>query len=339
MLKIRHIPIILGMLFYPLLSSAQGSVSIGINVPLYPEMEVVPGYPVYYAPRMDANFFFYDGMYWVYQDDNWYQSSWYNGPWWSVEPEFVPLFVLRIPVSYYRQPPTFFFGWQSDAPPRWGDHWGRDWQQHRNGWDQWNRSRVHTPAPLPKYQQQYTGEHYPRKLEQQHELQEKSYRYHPRDPVVRQEAQEHTGQKSPVEQNRSQPVQQQQNGTKQPQIQRIQPLPQDTKTTAHPLQQGAHEMPSSKSMEMQRPITRERAVSDKPVQPSPQRQMQEIQRSAPVSPQQNRSQGQTPSQQKSAQHEQPPPKSQGNENRQQGNDGTPQQKREQDQGKDRERNH
>src|SRR5450759_3911829 len=45
--------------------------SIGINVPLLPELVQVPGYPVYYAPRLNSNFFFYDGMYWVYQRDNW----------------------------------------------------------------------------------------------------------------------------------------------------------------------------------------------------------------------------------------------------------------------------
>jgi hypothetical protein len=42
-------------------------VSIGINLPVYPELVRVPGYPVYYAPRLNSNFFFYDGMYWVYQ--------------------------------------------------------------------------------------------------------------------------------------------------------------------------------------------------------------------------------------------------------------------------------
>ena len=72
-------------------------VSIGINLPLYPELVPVPGYPVYYAPRLNSNYFFYDGMYWVYQGDNWYASSWYNGPWGLVGPEFVPLFVLRSP--------------------------------------------------------------------------------------------------------------------------------------------------------------------------------------------------------------------------------------------------
>jgi hypothetical protein len=68
------------------------SVSIGINLPLLPELVQVPGYPVYYAPQLNSNFFFYDGMYWVDQRDNWYASSWYNGPWGLVAPEVVPLY-------------------------------------------------------------------------------------------------------------------------------------------------------------------------------------------------------------------------------------------------------
>src|SRR6266540_3831179 len=143
-------------------------VSIGINLPLYPELVPVPGYPVYYAPRMEANYFFYDGMYWVYQGDNWYASSWYNGPWWIVGREAVPVFVLRIPVSYYRRPPVYFRGWRPDAPPRWGEHWGRDWEQRRTGWDRWNRSAVPRPAPLPVYQRQYIspGQQPPRERQQ-----------------------------------------------------------------------------------------------------------------------------------------------------------------------------
>ena len=85
-------------------------VSIGINLPAYPQLVRVPGYPVYYAPSLNSNFFFYDGMYWVYQGDNWYASSWYNGPWGLVAPAVVPLYVLRVPVRYYRQPPVYFGG-------------------------------------------------------------------------------------------------------------------------------------------------------------------------------------------------------------------------------------
>lgn len=186
MLKIRHVFMMLGMLLYPLASLAEVSVSIGINLPVYPNLVLIPGYPVYYAPRLQANFFFYDGMYWVYQNDGWYTSSWYNGPWWFVSEEEVPLFVLRIPVRYYRQPPAFFIGWRADAPPRWGDHWGRDWEQHRSGWDRWNRQTVPAPAPLPVYQRQYSRDRYPEQVQQQQQLQQQHYRFQSRDPVARQ---------------------------------------------------------------------------------------------------------------------------------------------------------
>jgi hypothetical protein len=161
------------------------NVSIGINLPLYPEFVRVPGYPVYYAPRVRENFFFYDGLYWVFHGDNWYASSWYQGPWELVTPEFVPLYILRVPVRYYRQPPGYFRGWHRDSPPRWGDHWGDDWSQRRSGWDRWNRRSAPAPAPLPSYQRKYSGDRYP-SVEQQQALHQRNYRYQPRDPVVRQ---------------------------------------------------------------------------------------------------------------------------------------------------------
>jgi hypothetical protein len=166
--------------------------SIGINLPLYPELVPVPGYPVYYAPQVDSNYFFYDGMYWVYQRDNWYASSWYNGPWGLIGPEAVPLFVLRVPVRYYRQPPAYFHGWRSDAPPRWDEHWGNAWAQNHRGWDSWNRNAAPPPAPLPAYQRQYSGNRYPAAA-QQRALQSQNYRYQPHDAVVRQHYQTQQG--------------------------------------------------------------------------------------------------------------------------------------------------
>ena len=165
------------------------SIDIGINLRLYPELVPVPGYPVYYAPQMNSNYFFYDGMYWVFQGDDWYVSSWYNGPWSLVEHDFVPVFVLRIPVRYYRQSPVYFRGWHPDAPPRWGERWGNDWQQRHQGWDKWNRSMPAARPPLPVYQRNYTGDRYPQLREQQ-TLHNKNYRYQPRDPLVRQQTQE-----------------------------------------------------------------------------------------------------------------------------------------------------
>jgi len=197
MKKIRYGLIVAGMLLCLANSAAAQvsigiglpNVSIGINLPLFPQLVRVPGYPVYYAPQVNGNYFFYDGMYWVYQDDNWYASSWYNGPWGIVQPYYVPLFVLRVPVSYYRQPPPYFRGWQPNAPPRWGQHWGRDWEQHRSGWDRWNRGSAPAPAPLPVYQRQYSGDRYPH-VEQQQQLRSQKYRYQPRDKVVQQHFQQ-----------------------------------------------------------------------------------------------------------------------------------------------------
>ncbi len=164
--------------------------SIGINVPVYPRLARVPGYPVYYAPGLQANYFFYDGAYWVFQNDHWYVSSWYNGPWSLVDPYSVPLYILRIPVRYYRHPPAYFHGWHRDAPPRWGEHWGRDWDARRQGWDHWDRHAVPSAAPLPRYQRKYSGERYPRAEEQRRELESSNYRYRPREAETRQHYEE-----------------------------------------------------------------------------------------------------------------------------------------------------
>jgi hypothetical protein len=161
-------------------------VSIGINMPTYPHLVPVPGYPVYYDPRASANYFFYDGLYWAFYDDNWYASSWYNGPWQMIGPQYVPVYILRVPVRYYRQPPAYFRGWSPNAPPHWGEHWGRDWQVRRDGWDQWDRRSAPAPAPRPDYQAQYSRHDYPSAPEQQYALRSGNYSYRPHDPVSRQ---------------------------------------------------------------------------------------------------------------------------------------------------------
>ncbi|MCG6965830.1 MAG: hypothetical protein LJE59_04920 [Chromatiaceae bacterium] len=160
--------------------------NIGVNLNRYPDLVAVPGYPVYYAPGVNANYFFYDGLYWVYQNDNWYASSWYNGPWSFVDPLAVPAIVLQVPVAYYRRPPAYFRGWRVDAPPRWNYHWGRDWDSRRSDWNRWDARAARSAAPLPLYQREYPQDRYPRRLEQQRALQDRSYRYQPRDAMVRQ---------------------------------------------------------------------------------------------------------------------------------------------------------
>ncbi len=244
---------------------------IGINVPVFPELAPVPGYPVYYAPQMDGNYFFYDGMYWVYQGDNWYASSWYNGPWSLVRPEFVPLFILRVPVGYYRHPPEYFRGWRSNEPPRWGQKWGPGWEQRRRGWDRWERSSVPARAPLPVYQRQYAGDRYPR-VEQQHALRNQSYRYQPRDKVIRQHFRQQAGQIAPAPRGRQEEPQMR--GSRQQDLHR-----------STPPQQGAPDAPRSqqhqRGEDLQRPVPaqppqqRGPAFRDQRQQPAtPQRELQ-----------------------------------------------------------------
>jgi hypothetical protein len=157
------------------------SVNIGINLPAMPELVRVPDEPVYYAPRLEVNYFFFDGLYWVLRGDDWFASSWYNGPWRRVDRYSVPPPVLRVPVRYYRRPPAYFRSWRPEGPPHWGEHWGHGWEQRRHGWD--HREEHLAPAPIPEYQRDYTGPQYPRGPRQR-ELYDQHYHYQPQDPAV-----------------------------------------------------------------------------------------------------------------------------------------------------------
>lgn len=197
---------------------ATPGVSVRMTVSAYPDLVLVPGYPVYYASGLNENYFFYDGLFWIYSDDRWYSSQWYNGPWGYVSPYYVPVFILRVPVYYYRRPPAHFRGWRSNEAPHWGQHWGKDWESRRQGWNQWDARTVPAPAPRPEYQRRYSGKNYPRP-EQQRALHQQNYRYQPRDaversPVQRQEQRleqrQKQEQKADQEQWRDQRQQQQQ---------------------------------------------------------------------------------------------------------------------------------
>lgn len=206
-------------------------VHVGVNLPVYPTLQRIPGYPVYYAPNLASNYFFYDGLYWVYDDDNWYSSSWYNGPWHTVDPYYVPSYVLRVPVRYYRRAPDYFRGWRADAAPRWGDHFGGQWEQRRSGWDRWDRKSSPAPAPLPAYQRQYSGNRYPQGT-QQVTIQTQNYRYQPREQVT----QQHYQQRRQQVQAAPAPQQQQQQQQAAPQQQQYSPQRQQaTRQQSAPL--------------------------------------------------------------------------------------------------------
>src|SRR5216117_3207526 len=84
---------------------AQVNVNIGIRLPGPPALVVVPGTPVYYAPRAPANVFFYGHQYWVFAETGWHVGPSWNGPWAVVQPVYVPVPLLQISIGHYPVPP------------------------------------------------------------------------------------------------------------------------------------------------------------------------------------------------------------------------------------------
>lgn len=233
-------------------------ISIGVNISSFPDLIPVPGYPVYYDPRLESNYFFYDGLYWVYERDNWYASSWYDGPWDLIDPYYVPVYVLRVPVRYYRSPPLYFANWRDDAPPRWADHWGRDWNNRRRGWDQWDPRSAPRPAPLPTYQRDYAGKAYPRAPERQVAIRSDKYRYQPGDSTTKEYWQQQD------KRVRSAPEPQSRPDTRQRDQAERAPAQQQQRTERTPEQQQRNERPQQQQRTERAPEQRER--SERPQQ-------------------------------------------------------------------------
>jgi hypothetical protein len=251
----------------------------------------VPGYPVYYAPQLPENYFFYDGLYWVYVNDGWYASDWYNGPWSQVAPEVVPDFILRVPVRYYRVPPPYFHAWSAEAPPHWGEHWGPTWQHRRADWDR--RTAAPPPAPLPTYQRAYSGGRYP-SVDEQSRLHAEKYRYEPHEAVVR-EAYAAQREHRPAARNEP-PSQRQQHAAEQRDQQQRQAA-----------QQHDQEHKGSKSEAEQRPqATQQREPQRKETEPQQQRQAAQQQREQ----QQHRAAEQREQQSQASREKEAPPRKQ-----------------------------
>src|ERR1043166_4252945 len=89
---------LVAVIFSILVFAAAANAQVSINLEVFPNLVPVPNYPVYYAPGVRGNYFFYDGFYWVFNvnDGYWYSSTWYNGPWVYVEPAFVPQPILVV---------------------------------------------------------------------------------------------------------------------------------------------------------------------------------------------------------------------------------------------------
>jgi len=123
-----------------LAAPARGAdVHIGINIGVPPPpppvvveapppLVVVPQTPVYYAPSLPYNYFYYGGLYYTLHDDHWFYAASFNGPWTFVTLERVPRPILAVPVRYYKVHPEH---WKKHGPPPWAGH-GRG-HEHEHG--------------------------------------------------------------------------------------------------------------------------------------------------------------------------------------------------------------
>ena len=112
---------------------ATAGLNIDFNLIAQPQLVAVPGTPVAYAPAVQANYFFYNGQYYLFTDGGWFVAGGYNGPWLALSPAYVPGPLLTVPVRYYRAPLYQWQHWQRAQPPRWAPVWGQRWQDHGRG--------------------------------------------------------------------------------------------------------------------------------------------------------------------------------------------------------------
>src|SRR5262245_35638057 len=67
-----------------------------------PQLVIVPRTPVYYAPDVPYNYFYYDGRYYTNHEGAWFYSSASSGPWVYVALGSVPRPIRTVPVRYYK---------------------------------------------------------------------------------------------------------------------------------------------------------------------------------------------------------------------------------------------
>ena len=143
-------PFIFGALLVAALAgpvAAQVRIDIGVQLPGPPLLVVIPGTPVYYAPRAPANVFFYAHQYWIFAETGWHVGPGWNGPWAVVQPAYVPVPLLQISIGHYPVPPPPWRGRRPNERPPWDAHYGREWREatHERDWreneERWDKGK------------------------------------------------------------------------------------------------------------------------------------------------------------------------------------------------------
>ena len=118
--------------------SGDVDVHIGIGVPVPPAVVIsappavypIPGSYAYFAPDVGFQLFFQSGYWYRPYNGYWYRASYYNGPWYHVQPSHVPGVFSHLPRNYYRIPP----GQRSIPYGHLKDHW-REWERGHQRWE------------------------------------------------------------------------------------------------------------------------------------------------------------------------------------------------------------
>ena len=99
-------------LLSPERTSAEVNVHVGIGLPLpivlipaAPAVVCIPDTPVYYAPDVGIDIFFYSGHWYRPYRGYWYRATYYNGPWAYLPPQRVPAVLVHLPANNYNVPP------------------------------------------------------------------------------------------------------------------------------------------------------------------------------------------------------------------------------------------
>ncbi len=140
-------------------SEAGVNVGIGINIPAYtfaapPQVVVIPGTYVYFAPEANVDILFYQGFWYRPYEGRWFRARGYNGPWAYIPAERVPHTLVELPPDYhraYRDHPRIGYrdlnrnwrGWERNKYWERDEQWraGKGRERHEEGRDHRERER------------------------------------------------------------------------------------------------------------------------------------------------------------------------------------------------------
>ncbi len=65
-----------------------------------PRLVVIPGTPVHYAPDVEADVFFFEGLWYRWYGGVWYRATVYSGPWMTIS--VLPPVFFQIPPGHVK---------------------------------------------------------------------------------------------------------------------------------------------------------------------------------------------------------------------------------------------